>query len=477
MVSHPKRAPGPWRWSPFGSLSELRATPLETLLAARETYGDVVRFRVGLWSAYLLSHPDDVKHVLQDNHQNYRKGFTFGYLKPLVGSGLLTAEGESWRIQRRLIQPAFHHRRLDGIVELMAKAAEDLAARWLIRRETCPVDVVQEMTAVTLQIVSNAILGVDLDAATSQIGEAIGVIQEQINWRITHLFFTPDRYPTPRNLKFRRSLRILEDAVFSMIEMKRIDRSRNQADDDFHSHGGHEGGNDVLSLLLEAQERDPASAIPDLLLRDEVMTFLLAGNETTANALAWTCHFLALNPEAEERLHSEVDSVLHGRRPALADLSRLRFTRMVFEETLRLRPPVWALGRFSLADDQVGRYRLSAYSSVLLSPYVTHRHPEFWEIPERFDPDRFRPEQVASRPGHAYFPFGAGPRMCIGREFAIMEAVVCLATIAGQFKLRALADHSVEPEPLITLRPKGGMPMYVETRSHFANHDDDSPQG
>lgn len=467
MVSHLKRAPGPWRWSPFGSLSELRATPLKTLLGARETYGDVVRFRVGLWSVYLLSHPDDVKHVLQDNHQNYRKGFTFGYLKPLVGSGLLTAEGESWRVQRRLIQPAFHHQRLDSMVELMAKAAEDLASRWLVRRETCPVDVVQEMTAVTLQIVSKAILGVDLDAATSQIGEAMRVTQEQINWRITHLFSTPDRYPTPRNLRFRRSLRVLEDLVSSMIEIKRVNQSRNQA----------EGGNDVLSLLLEDQDGEPASAIPDLLLRDEVMTFLLAGHETTANALAWTCHFLALNPEAEERLHSEVDSVLNGRRPTLADLSRLRFTRMVFEETLRLRPPVWALGRFSLADDQAGRYRLSAYSSVLLSPYVTHRHPEFWEIPERFDPDRFRPEQVASRPGHAYFPFGAGPRMCIGREFAVMEAVVCLATIAGRFRLRNFANHTVELEPLITLRPKGGMPMYVEERSHFANHDDGSPHG
>jgi cytochrome P450 len=466
MTSHLKRAPGPWRWSPFGSLSELRASPLETLLNARLTYGDVVKFRVGLWSAFLLSHPDDVKHVLQDNHQNYRKGFTFGYLRPLVGSGLLTAEGESWRMQRRLVQPAFHHQRLTGMVELMVRAGDGLVARWLQRTETRPLDIVQEMTSVTLQIVSEAILGVDFDAASNQIAEAVRVTQEQINWRITHLFSLPDRYPTPRNLKFRRSLSVLEDAVLSMIEMKRLARSRTQA-------GSTQGGNDVLSLLLEAQESDPANALPDPLLRDEVMTLLLAGHETTANALAWTCHFLALNPEAEERLHSEVDSVLAGRGPTFADLPRLRFTRMVFEESLRLRPPVWALGRFALADDQAGRFRLPAYSSVLLSPYVTHRHPDFWEDPERFDPDRFQPVGTPNRPGHAYFPFGAGPRMCIGREFAMMEAVVCLATIAARFRFRAVPGHTAEMEPLITLRPKGGMPMFVEERRHFRNHSDD----
>jgi cytochrome P450 len=474
MASHLKRAPGPWRWSPFGSLSELRTSPLETLIGAREAYGDVVRFRVGIWSAYLLSHPDDVKHVLQDNHQNYRKGFTFGYLKPLVGDGLLTAEGESWRMQRRLIQPAFHHERLTGMVGLMAKAADSLINRWLRRTEMGPLDIVEAMTDLTLQIVSDAILGVDLDAATNQIAEAVRVTQEQINWRITHLFSLPDRYPTPRNLKFRRSLRVLDDAVLSMIEMKRKARSLAEADEPSNSPDYQQQGDDVLSLLLEAQESDPTNSIPDPLLRDEVMTLLLAGHETTANALAWTCHFLALNPESEERLHSEVDSVLGGKQPTLTDLSKLRFTRTVFEETLRLRPPVWALGRFALTDDQAGSYRLPAYSSVLLSPYVTHRHPDFWDDPERFNPDRFESGQVANRPGHAYFPFGAGPRMCIGREFAMMEAVVCLAAIAARFRFRVVPGHNAEMEPLITLRPKGGLPMFVEERRHFCHHHDES---
>ena len=449
-----KRAPGPWRWSPFGSLTELRSSPIETLLGARETYGDVVRFRVGIWAAYLLSHPADVKHVLQDNAQNYRKGFTFNYLKPLVGSGLLTAEGESWRMQRRLVQPAFHRHRLDGMVGAIATAADALVERWEHRTEPGPVDVVQEMTWLALRIVSTAILGVDLDAATEPISESVRIAQEQINWRITHLFYMPDPYPTPRNLRLRRALRVLDDAVMAMIEKKRLARAVAASSED----------GDVLSLLLEAQENDPDGWIPDLLLRDEVMTLLLAGHETTANALAWTWYYLSLNPEVEERLHDEARHVLNGRLPTLADLPGLQYTRRVFEESLRLRPPVWAVGRFALKEDAASGYRLPAYGSVLLSPYVTHRHPEFWSAPERFDPDRFLPEQVASRPAYAYFPFGGGARMCIGAEFAMMEGVICLATIASRYRLRLLPGHGVEMEPLITLRPRGGLPMQIEAR-------------
>ncbi len=429
---------------------------METLTSAHADYGDVVRFRVGLWDAYVLTHPSDVKHLLQDNYQNYRKGFTFGHLKSLVGSGLLTAEGDSWRIQRRLAQPAFHRQRLAACVDLIAEATQDLCDRWH-QGTTGILDLDQEMTAMTLQIVSKAILGVDLDGAPAEIGAAMGVAQEHINWHITHLFSMPEQFPTPRNLRFKRSLRVLDEAVFSMIERKRLHFGRDDAGD----FDGHRG--DVLSQFLAAQESG-SDVIPDLLLRDEVMTFLMAGYETTANALTWCFYYLTLNPEVEERLHAEVDAVLGGRNPTAADLPNLKFTRMVFDETLRLRPPVWALGRFCLADDEAGGYRIPAYSSVLLSPYVTHRHPEFWEQPERFDPDRFQPAQVASRPAHAFVPFGAGPRMCIGAEFAMMEAVVCLAIIAGQFRIRLVPDTTIEPEPLITLRPKGGMPVHVQER-------------
>jgi cytochrome P450 len=221
----------------------------------------------------------------------------------------------------------------------------------------------------------------------------------------------------------------------------------------------------VLSLLLEAQENDPDGWIPDLLLRDEVMTLLLAGHETTANALAWTWYYLALNPEAEARLHDEVSCVLNGRLPTLDDVPKLEYTRRVFEESLRLRPPVWALGRFALREDAAAGYRLPAYGSVLLSPYVTHRHPDFWPDPERFDPDRFLPRPAATRPAYAYFPFGGGARMCIGADFAMMEGIICLAVIASRYKLRLPRRHVVEPEPLITLRPKGGLSMQVDVRS------------
>jgi cytochrome P450 len=434
-------------------------------MRAREAHGDVVKFRIGLWSAFLLSHPDDVRHVLQDNYQNYLKGFTFEYLKPLVGLGLLTAEGDYWLTQRRLVQPAFHHQRLDRATEDIVTAAEELCDSWHNRDASEPVDIVQEMTWFALRIIGKVLLGAEFSGLTDRISRAVADVQEHINWRLTHLYTTPDRFPTPRNLRFRQSLQVLEDTAFALIEGRREERAAALVSAAGEAGSAQAGSGGVLDLLLEAQERGPDAGVTDMMLRDEVMTMFIAGHETTANALAWTWHFLATNPEAEERLHSEADAVLSGRRLSAADLAKLQYARRVFEESLRLRPPAWILGRFPLADDTAGAYRIAAHSSVLLSPYVTHRHPEFWDVPEQFDPDRFLPENVASRPKHAYFPFGAGPRMCIGGELAMMEAVICLATIARRFRVQALPGHQVEMEPLITLRPKDGMPMTIRARA------------
>jgi cytochrome P450 len=222
---------------------------------------------------------------------------------------------------------------------------------------------------------------------------------------------------------------------------------------------------DLLTLLLEALDTDGSEQMTEMQLRDEVMTILLAGHETTANALVWSWHYIAANPEVEERLRAEVDSVLGGRQPGLADLGGLKYTRMVFDEALRLRPPVWALFRCPLTDDEAGGYRVPSFTTIILSPYVTHRHPEFWDDAERFDPERFLPERVAGRPRYAFFPFGGGPRMCLGAEFATMEGVLALASIAQEFQIEAVPGHTVELEPLITLRPAGGLPMILRRRN------------
>ena len=431
--------------------------PLGTFLRARELFGDVVKFRTAIWHSYLLCHPDDIKSVLLDNNQNFRKGMIYEYLKPVLGLGLLTNEGESWLSQRRLVQPAFERQHLGGLAETMTLAAERLLNRWHDRTERGPVDVAAEMARLTMDIVGQALLGSDLDATASQVREAVRICQEHVDWRITHLFSLPERYPTPRNRRFHRAMRTLDSAVFSIIERRR------EASIGSANAAGH-SDHDLLTLLLEARDDETGDGMTDGQLRDEVMTIFLAGHETTANALAWAWNLLSLHPGIEERLHAEVDSVLGGRVPCVEDISQLNYTRMIIDETLRLYPPVWAIARFPVSTDEAGGYRIPAYSQVILSPYVTHRHPDFWEKPGGFDPERFLPNRVAQRPKYAYFPFGGGPRMCVGSEFVLMEAVLALATIAREYRLRPVPGQEIEPEALITLRPRGGLPMYIEPR-------------
>ena len=454
-----KRAPGPRRWSPFGSLPELRRDPLATLLQARAEYGDVVRFRSGIWHACLVAHPDDVKRVLQDNADNYTKGFVFDYLKTVLGRGLLTDEGESWRQQRRLVQPAFQHQRLREMTDAINASIQRMLARWREAPAVREVDLAQEMTSLTLDIVTNAVIGSPFASDGGAVSEAVRVAQEHINWQIMRLLTWSDRIPTPRNRRFKRALSTLNDAVYALLD----ERRRELAAQD-ESASGATRRTDLLTLLIEALDVEGSEHMTEMQLRDEVMTILLAGHETTANALVWAWHFIAANSEVAERLRAEVDAVLGGRHPCLADLAALEYTGMVFDEALRLRPPVWALFRCPLTDDALGGYRVPSFTTIILSPYLTHRHPEFWDDPERFDPERFDPSRAAGRPRYAFFPFGGGPRMCLGGEFATMEGIMALASMAQEFELEALPGHEVALEPLITLRPAGGLPMIVRRR-------------
>jgi cytochrome P450 len=443
-------APGPFSINPFGSLPAVQRDPLRSFTRAREKYGDVVRFRAGIWFAYLVAHPDDVKHVLQDNNPNYLRGYTYQYLIPVVGLGLLTNEGASWLQQRRLAQPAFHRQRLASIAGVMTDSAVRLLERWDQRADDEPLDIAAEMMRLALEIVGRTLLGSDLGAEADAVRQAVKVGQEHVNFRATRLFTLPEKYPTPRNRRFLSSVQVLDEVVYRVIE----ERRRREEDT-----------GDLLSMLLLAQDEDTGERMNDKQLRDEVMTIFLAGHETTANALAWTWYLLSGHPEVEAKLHAELEAVLGGRPPTVEDLGRLTYTRMVLDESMRLYPPAWAMGRFSVNSDVIGGYELPAHQQVLVSPYVTHRHPEFWDDPEGFDPERFRPELVGRRPRYAYFPFGGGPRRCIGNDFAIMESLLVLATVAQKYRLRLVPGHPVEPEPLITLRPRYGLKMELERRT------------
>lgn len=459
--------PGPrtMRDVPLADLRELRRSPLAFMLAATRRYGDCVRYPLGSIAVYFASHPDHVKHILQDNSRNYSKDtFQYNQLRIVTGEGLLTSDGELWLRQRRLEQPAFHRQRLLDFVPLMAEASTAMLERWEPAvRQRQPIDVAAEMMEVALEIVGRALFSIDLRREAGELAQAVLVLLDHVVWRARTLSVVPQALPTVRNLRFRAALARLDRAVYQMIDDRRRLAAGNQA-----------GPKDLLTMLMAARDDVPINqptgqpvdqasrSMSDRQLRDEVITLLIAGHETVASALTWTWYLLAQHPAIYRRLSAEVGRVLGSHVPTADDLPALDYTRMVFEEALRLYPPAWIITRRALADDQLGRYRVPAGALVVLSPYVTHRLPAYWTAPEGFDPERFTPEATATRPRFAYFPFGGGPRLCIGNNFAMIEAQMVLAAVVQRYRLDLVPGQDIAPEPSVTLRPKYGLWMRPE---------------
>jgi cytochrome P450 len=444
---------------PGSSLAWSRRDPLGFLSNAAKRFGPVFRHRVGPLVFHLVSEPEHVKHVLQDNYRNYPRSWLYRFTRLVGGDGLVSTEGDVWRRQRRMVQPAFHPSRVGPLASLMTQAAGEMLDRWEGHAKSGePLDVATEMSGLTLRIVGKTLLGVDLAGEAGDVaggaaamGPAVVEALRYLDHRFNHLLAPPVWVPTARNLRFKRAMRTLDRVVYGIIGVRR--------------RSGEDTG-DLLSMLLAVRDEETGEAMTDRELRDQVMTFIGAGHETTAVALAWAVYLLSQHPEIAEQLREEVERALCGRAPRIADVGNLPFTRMVFEETLRLYPPVYAVARDAVADDVIAGFRIPAGSTVILSPYVTHRLPRVWEDPMRFDPDRFSPERAAGRPRFAWFPFLGGPHHCVGNEFATMEATLVLAMVAQRFRLRLAPGARVEIGPMVSLRPRWGVPVIVERQRH-----------
>lgn len=440
-----KTPPGP-RGNPIlGMTLDLARDPLRFLLSVSRRYGEVVRYRFLFHPTYFVNQPAAVKRVLQENNRNYdRQLFDFQVLSNVLGNGLLTSDGESWLRQRRLMQPAFHRQRIAAFGTLMTNETEAMLARWqAASRSPRPLDVAAEMHRLTLRIVAQALFGTELREEVAAISRAVVIA----NRRVTEFFFRPFpplSFPTPQNRKFQAALRDMDAVVDKIIAEH---RARN------------DDSGDLVSLLMRARDPDTGEGMDDRQLRDEVLTVLLAGHETTANALTWTFYLLSQHPAVFRRLQAELAATLGGRTPGVADLPHLPYTRMVIEESLRLYPPAWVITRRAINDDELGGYHIPAGATVMFSPYAMHHNPRYWDNPEGFDPERFTPERSAERPAFAYFPFGGGPHLCIGNGFAMTEAQLILATVAQRYRLDLVPGHPVVPEPLVTLSARYGLLM------------------
>lgn len=445
-IANPPSPPGlPW----LGNLPGLvRHGAVGYLSQQWKRHGDTFLLRVGDRRMVVLAHPDSVAHVLAKNAANYRKEKSYENMRVLTGDGLLTLEGEAWRKRRRLAQPSFHRAQIDRLTETMTRLTQRTLDRW---RSTFPkegvIDAHEEMLRLALEIVGEALFGQALNQETSDssvhaFSDVLRIISERGNAPVQ----LPLHWPTPDNLRLKRALATLDRVTYQVIEQARRTPSPHT----------------LLGTLIAARDADTGEALRDEEIRNEVVTLFVAGHETTALALSWGFALLGHAPEVVARMRDEVRSVLGDRPPTAADIPRLVYVRQVIDEILRLRCPVWTVARDTQQDDEIGGFRIRAGDIVLPSAYLTHRHPDFWDEPERFDPERFTPERVKERPQWAYYPFSLGQRMCIGNTFSLVESQVVLALLLQQCDFELVDLRPVPQRATFTLRP--GRPIKVRIR-------------
>lgn len=444
-----KPAPGPKGLPLVGSIGALRAKgPLDFWFDLWREYGDVARAQMGPQTLLQFVRPEHIHHILVKNKDNYIKGLSHDALRIPLGNGILTAEGELWRRQRRLMSPTYTPRAVQRFAGIMLDATSNMLARWREIPAGTPIAINLEMMRLAMSVISRSIFTVDIGEDFTEAGQALTQILDYTSQRSVSLLTLPLSVPTPGNQRLNRALAAIDRFLYGIITER-----RQQAP-----------GDDLLSLLLEMQDEETGEGMSEKQLRDEVLITFFAGHETTAQLLTWAWYLFSLHPGVEERFHAELEAKLGGHPPGADDIEELAYTRRILDETLRLYSPVALMARDALEDDEVDGYRVPAGSIVTLSPYASHRHPEFWERPLEFYPDHFAPVQVEARPRYAYYPFGAGPRICLGKHFALLEGMLVLAEVGQRYRPSLVAGQEIMPHWSGTLRPDGAVMMVLESR-------------
>jgi cytochrome P450 len=442
-VAIPLCPPGPpQRWL-FGNLREFGRDRLGTLSRWALEYGDIVWARFGPRAVVFLNHPDLVEEVLVNQNRKFIKHYRLREATRTLGQGLLISEGDFWRTQRKLAQPAFHRERIAAYGTLMVQITERMLAGWADGQVR---DAQDDMMRLTLEIVAKTLFDAEIGGDSADVSAAMDTLMQAFVVRTASLLSPPHWIPTPMNIRVERAIRRLERILHTVITERR--------------KSGEDRG-DLLSMLLRAQDEESGRGMTDAQLRDEVMTLFMAGHETTANTLAWTWFLLSEHPEVETRLHEELDRVIGGRPPEFADLPRLPYTESVINETLRVYPTVWMLGRENIEPVELGGYPFPVGTTFFMPQWIIHRDVRWFDDPDEFRPDRWEGGLMQRLHRYAYFPFGGGPRICIGNNFALMEAALVLATVAQKFRLRLAEDATVTPLATMTLRPAHGVKVVL----------------
>ncbi|TLS35763.1 cytochrome P450 [Pseudalkalibacillus caeni] len=431
-----------------GHLKEFREDPLAFLTNLRNRYEDVVKLRFGPKTIYVITKPEMIKEVLVTKQKAFLKSRAFKELKPFLGEGLLTSEKDFHMRQRRLMQPSFKKGQIQRYADDMVEITQNYIKGWQEGEKRV---ITNDMMNIALAIITKTMFNMEIQVGHEAVGKPIDNAMKIATGKIRSLIKMPRNLPTKQNREFNQSIKILDEVVYGLIEERRKDNTRSY--------------NDLLSVLMEARDEVDQTGMTDQQLRDEAMTVFLAGHETTANALSWTFYLLSQHPEKEARLQKEIDTMLEGRPPTADDAGSLPYTSAVIMESLRLYPPAWNFGREACEDIEIGGYAFRKGDTLMISPYLMHHHPGYFEAPEEFIPERFENNFLRTVPPYVYFPFGGGPRVCIGNHFATMEATLVLATIVQHYslELKQRLDEII-PEPLITLRPKNGINMVVHKR-------------
>ena len=475
--------PGPSSILPLKLFFDFLRDPLTVLHNLTKKYGDISHFKFGKNHIYLINNPDYIKDVLVNQDNNFIKSRGLQLAKRILGEGLLTSEGELHRRQRQLIQPIFHTDEIPNYADIMTHYTLGISSQW---HDQAIIDIHKEFMHLALAIVSKIFFNVNIEELEiNEIDQYVTTIIEHFNRARIPFAGIIEKVPLPSNIQFYQAKKHLDEIIYRIIDS----HITNNSDNNEQQQNGSQARKDLISLLLQGQDNayfstsknnedvnntnrkkidNNVTSTNRHQLRDNVMTIFLAGHETVANALTWTFYLLSQNPKEEKMLHEELDSVLHDENaaPSAQDISKLEYTQRVFAESMRLYPPAWAIGRQAIEDCKIGDYVIPAGSSILMSQYLMHHDPRYFPEPERFDPERWNPQERAKRPRFSYFPFGGGGRSCIGETFAWMEGILVIATIARRWKMQVISEYPIVLQPLVTLRPKQGIQMKLIDRNN-----------